>query len=111
MSSSTELVHVVLVRLRADVSTQELAQLAEAFSALPQHIAGLNSIRLGIEAGLEAINRGYSWGFVATFDSQDALAAYQAHPAHKNASSLLLSCAQGGIDGVLVFDLFEQPTL
>lgn len=110
MRSNTGLIHVVLVRLRADLSTQELAQLAEAFSALPHQIPGLNGIRLGIDAGFEPLNRGYSWGFVATFDGPDALSAYQAHPAHKSASSLLLSCAQGGVDGVLVFDLFHQPT-
>jgi Stress responsive A/B Barrel Domain len=39
------------------------------------------------------------------FESRAALDAYQAHPDHKRAGARLVEAAEGGLDGILVFDL------
>jgi hypothetical protein len=39
------------------------------------------------------------------FDSPQALAAYQAHPAHQALGAKLVQAALGGLQGLLVFDL------
>jgi hypothetical protein len=51
-------------------------------------------------------------GFVADFADWAALETYQQHPDHKRVGAALVASAQGGIEGILVFDLpvFNEET-
>lgn len=95
--------HIVLIRFRADVSDARTAELLAPLAAL--------SDRLGFAAAWgksespEQIERGYMHGFTADFADWAALAAYQADAGHKAFGAGLVAHAQGGIDGILVFDL------
>ena len=95
--------HIVLIRFRPDVTEMRAAELLAPLGPL--------SARLGITAtwgkseSPEQIERGYMHGFVADFASWEALAAYQADAEHKAFGAGLVAHAQGGIDGILVFDL------
>jgi hypothetical protein len=95
--------HIVLIRFRADVTDAEAAALLAPLGPLSE--------RLGITAtwgkseSPEQIERGYMHGFVADFADWEALAAYQADAGHKTFGAGLVAHAQGGIDGILVFDL------
>jgi len=44
-------------------------------------------------------------GFVVEFSTWDALQSYQDHPDHKVFGAKLVQSADGGLDGILVFDL------
>lgn len=95
--------HIVLIRFRRDVSDAVAAELLQPIGAL--------SARLGFAAtwgkseSPERIERGYMHGFVADFADWKALAAYQEDAGHKSFGAGLVAHAEGGIDGILVFDL------
>jgi hypothetical protein len=98
--------HIVLIRFRAGLTEPEAADLLAPLGPLSQ--------RLGFDAAWgrsespERIERGYMHGFVARFASWDDLAAYQADPGHQAFGAGLVAHAEGGLDGILVFDLASE---
>lgn len=100
--------HIVLVRFRADVDEATIHALFEELHAIEGRIDGLLSIASGRSESPEKIERGYMHGFVADFADWPALEAYQAHPDHQRFGARLVAHAEGGLDGILVFDLPVQ---
>jgi hypothetical protein len=98
--------HIVLLKARPEVSEDHIATIFADLHRL--ELPGILSIHSGRSESPEKIERGYLHGFTVDFTDWDALAAYQAHPDHKRVGAALVAAAQGGIDGILVFDL---PTL
>ncbi len=100
--------HIVLIRFRAGLSEADIAAL---FLPLPALAARLGFTAVwGRSESPEQIERGYLHGFTADFADWSALAAYQADAAHKEFGTGLVAHAEGGLDGLLVFDL-AFPTL
>lgn len=95
--------HIVLVKARPDVGEDRIAAIFADLGALS--LPGLLALHAGRSESPEQIERGYMHGFTVDFADWDALAAYQAHPDHKRAGAALVAAAQGGLDGILVFDL------
>lgn len=100
--------HIVLIRFRPDVTEAQATELLAPLGAL--------SARLGFAAtwgrseSPEQIERGYMHGFVADFADWAALATYQEDAEHKAFGAGLVAHAEGGIDGILVFDLATADT-
>lgn len=97
--------HVVLVRFRAGVTEQAIAAIFADLSAIRGKLPGVIDIRSGRSESPEQIERGYMHGFTVDFTDWAALAAYQDHPDHRRVGAALVAAAEGGIDGILVFDL------
>lgn len=97
--------HIVLVRFRADVSEATIAAIFAELHAIRPLIPGCLAIAAGRSESPEKIERGYLHGFTVDFDGWDSLAAYQAHPDHRRVGDALIAHAEGGLDGILVFDL------
>lgn len=97
--------HIVLIRFRADVTEAQVAAMFEELESIRSKISGVLSITSGRSESPEKIERGYMHGFVVDFDGWDALEAYQTHPDHKALGAKLVAHAEGGLDGILVFDL------
>lgn len=97
--------HIVLVKFNTALSDAEIADIWAELHAITGKVPGLMSITAGKSESPEKIERGYLHGFVVDFDSWQALAAYQEHPDHKKLGARLVANAQGGLDGILVFDL------
>ncbi len=97
--------HIVLIRFRADVTEAQIAAIFADLHAIQPLIPGCLSIASGRSESPEKIERGYLHGFTVDFDGWDALAAYQAHPDHRRVGAALVAHAEGGLDGILVFDL------
>lgn len=95
--------HIVLLKARPEVTEAHIATIFADLHAL--NLPGLLAIHSGRSESPEQIERGYMHGFTIDFADWNALAAYQAHPDHKRAGAALVAAAQGGIDGILVFDL------
>lgn len=99
--------HIVLVRFRPDLGEDRIAALLAPLGPL--------SARLGFAAtwgrseSPEKIERGFLHGFIADFADWAALEAYQNDPEHKAFGAGLVAHAQGGLDGILVFDLPVPP--
>lgn len=95
--------HIVLIRFRPDVTD---ARVAEIFAALAPLSARLGfTYAAGRSQSPEKIERGYMHGFTLDFASWEALAQYADDPEHKAFGGQLVAHAEGGIDGIFVFDL------
>ncbi|MEL6205439.1 MAG: Dabb family protein [Pseudomonadota bacterium] len=97
--------HIVLIRFRDDVSEAKIAALWDELTAIKPKIEGLLDFHAGRSESPEKIERGYLHGFTVDFLDWDALARYQEHPDHKALGAGLVAHAEGGLDGILVFDL------
>ncbi len=97
--------HVVLLRLRPEVSDAEIGSVFAELHALHGDLPGFRSVASGRSESPEHIERGYLHGLVMQFDDWDALQRYQDDSRHRAAGAKLVAAAAGGIDGLLVFDL------
>ena len=97
--------HIVLIRFRDDVSEGTIRTIFDDLHKMEGRIPGLGSVKSGRSESPEQIERGYMHGFTADFADWAALAAYQEHPDHKRVGDALVENAEGGLDGILVFDL------
>ncbi len=97
--------HIVLLKARPEVTEPHIAAIFADLAAIRDKLPGLLAIHSGRSESPEKIERGYLHGFTVDFADWQALAAYQAHPDHKRVGAALVAAAQGGIDGILVFDL------
>jgi Stress responsive A/B Barrel Domain len=95
--------HIVLLKTRPEVTEAHIAAIFADLHTL--QLPGILAIHSGRSESPENIERGYLHGFTVDFADWQALAAYQAHPDHKRVGSALVAAAQGGLDGILVFDL------
>jgi hypothetical protein len=97
--------HIVLLRARPDVSDARMAAIFADLPAIAAQVPGFLGFCAGRSESPEKIERGYRHGFTIDFAGWDALATYAAHPAHVRFSASLVAAAEGGIEGILVFDL------
>lgn len=97
--------HIVLLKARPEVTEAQIAAIFADLAAIKAQLPGILAIHAGRSESPEKIERGYLHGFTVDFTDWDALAAYQDHPDHKRVGAALVAAAEGGIDGILVFDL------
>lgn len=97
--------HIVLIRVRAGVTDAAMQAIFDDLGKIRDVVPGTGEIVAGRSKSPERIERGYMHGYTVDFADWDALAAYQAHPDHKSIGARLVAAAEGGIDGILVFDV------
>ncbi|MFC2969217.1 Dabb family protein [Acidimangrovimonas pyrenivorans] len=97
--------HIVLVRFRPEISEDRIAAIFADLHGIKDVLPGVLAIASGRSESPEQIERGYMHGFTVDLADWDVLAAYQAHPDHRRVGAALVEAAQGGLDGILVFDL------
>jgi Stress responsive A/B Barrel Domain len=97
--------HIVLIRFQQSVSDAQIADLFADLHRIKGKVPGVLNITSGRSESPEMMERGHMHGFVVDFADWTALQAYQDHPDHKRLGAGLVAAAEGGIDGILVFDL------
>lgn len=97
--------HIVLLKARPGVSDAEISAIFADLEVIKKKLPGVLAIHSGRSESPEKIERGYLHGFTVDFTDWAALQAYQDHPDHKRVGAALVAAAEGGIDGILVFDL------
>lgn len=97
--------HIVLIRFRDDTAQTTMDAIFADLHRIQTVLPGILSITSGQSKSPEAMERGHMHGFVVDFTDWGALAAYQDHADHKRLGASLVAHAQGGIEGILVFDL------
>lgn len=95
------LLHTVLIRPLAHVTTRDLDALAAQTAHLAERLCGAGNFDIGPNSTHEPIDQGYAFGFILRFADRDALAAYHADPEHDLLSQRIKELAET----VLVFDL------
>lgn len=98
--------HCVFIRFRSDVSQAEKDGIWADIRALkavgPGYLAAYVGNNVSPEAGMD---KGFSEGFIIDFESSAARDAYLVHPEHEKAGGRIVAAAEGGVAGILVYDI------
>lgn len=74
--------HIVLIRLKDNVSDQEAGSFLRTAKELLGEIPGVRNLRVGRGIGVKA-DASHPFALVMDFDDDAALDAYQVHPDHQ----------------------------
>lgn len=75
--------HIVLFKMKQDVTDQQRTEFIEALKGLRQSVPGILELTAGRNLNQER-GQGYEIALLVRFDSKDALDAYGPHPAHQD---------------------------
>jgi hypothetical protein len=101
--------HCVFCKFRSGVSADERAEIFAGLAALVGQIDGLLSADFGPNVSPEGLAQGFAHGFVMDLADEAARDRYLVDPAHKAAGARLVAALEGGVDGLIVFDLKMEP--
>jgi lysophospholipase L1-like esterase len=96
--------HVVLFKFKADVTPAQVAEVVEAFAALPGKIDTIVGFEHGIDVSVEQKAQGFTHAFMVTFKDAAGRDTYLPHPAHQEFVKLV----GPRIENVLVFDFVAE---
>ena len=98
--------HCVFIRFKDSVTAEQRNGLLGEISALQSHLKGILAVHLGHNVSPETgMDKGYSDGFMVDFTRAEARDAYLADDAHQRVGAALVEAAEGGVAGILVYDL------
>ena len=97
--------HCVFVRFRSSVTAADREAIYSELRALKQKVDGLVAAHFGTNVSPEGLAQGFNDGFVIDFRDAAARDAYLVHPDHQVAGGKLVSMLEGGVAGLVVFDL------
>lgn len=92
--------HVVMFKFKADTTAEQIAEVENAFSSLPDKIAVIESYEWGLNNSPEGLNKGFTHCFLLTFKSEKDRAIYLPHPDHKE----FVALASPFFEDVMVMD-------
>lgn len=92
--------HIVLFKFKDDVTKEQVQEVVDAFSALPEKIDTIVAFECGTDVSVEGKAAGFTHGFVVSFRDEAGRAAYLPHAAHQEFVKLV----GPRVDKVLVFD-------
>lgn len=97
--------HVVLFQFKAEVTEKQVAEVQEAFAALPGKIDAIEDFEWGTDVSVESKAQGFTHCFLVTFRDEAGRATYLPHPAHQEFVKLV----GPRVEKVLVFDYWTGP--
>ena len=97
--------HCVFLRFRSDVPQAEKEGIWGDLTALKAQVPGFLALHVGANVSPEGLDKGFSEGFIIDFDGPAARDAYLAHPDHVKLGSRIVAALEGGVAGVLVYDI------
>ena len=97
--------HCVFFRFLPEVPQAQRDAIYAGLGALVGRIPGLLSAQFGPNTSPEGLSQGFNDGFIMELADAEARDAYLADPEHAQAGARLVAALQGGVDGLLVFDL------
>ena len=97
--------HIVLINFRDDVSEAHKQEIYADLRALVGKIDGLTGAQFGPNVSPEGLSKGFRDGFVMELRDAEARDRYLADPRHQAAGKKLVAACEGGLEGVLPFDL------
>jgi hypothetical protein len=103
--------HCVLLKFGADVSGDDKDAIYQRIAALQGVVPGFQRMVCGSNSSIERLSQGFDDGFVIEFVDASARDAYLVHPDHQRAGAALVSMLDGGLAGLVVFDLDDVRQL
>jgi Stress responsive A/B Barrel Domain. len=97
--------HSVFLRFKAAVTDAEKESIYAEISALRDAIPGILDFHAGSNVSPEGLSGGYNDGFVVTFEDAEVRDYYLTHPRHRAVSDRIVNATDGGLSGILVFDM------
>jgi hypothetical protein len=98
--------HCVFIKFHPNVAVSEKKQIYSEISGLKARLAGLLAVHIGDNNSPEAgMDKGFSEGFMVDFSDAAARDAYLADSEHRLTGAKIVAAAQGGIAGILVYDI------
>ena len=97
--------HIVLIKFKAGIEQATIERLFDALADLGKEIAGMRGFDGGFSVSPEKMEQGFRHGFCIDFDDVAARDTYLTHPTHQALGAELVAAADGGISGLIVFDL------
>ena len=98
--------HCVFIRYRADVPAAEKAAIHQEIADLKGRLAGLLDVHVGQNVSPETgMDKGFAEGFIVDFADAAARDRYLDDPGHRQTGAKIVAAAEGGIAGILVYDL------
>lgn len=99
------ILHSVFIRFKDQVKADERQVIFAEIAALKDIIPGIIDVKSGRNVSPEGLHGGFEDGFVVTFTDEAARDNYLVHPDHKIAGGHIVDAAEGGLSGILVFDM------
>ena len=88
-SKGAKLRHVVAFKFKDTATREQIQEVEEAFRALKKKIAEVESLEWGTNVSPEKHDKGFTHGFILTFQSEQDRDAYLVHPEHKKFGQLV----------------------
>ncbi|MGE0082906.1 MAG: Dabb family protein [Desulfococcaceae bacterium] len=79
--------HIVMMKFRADVSEEKIAEVEEGLGSLPDLIPEIESYEFGRD--IARLDRSHDFALVAAFADMEALQKYMMQPDHRKVSGLI----------------------
>ncbi len=103
--------HVVLLKFKLGTPPEKIKDLFGSLGDLRRQVRGILDFSGGPYSGSEGLGRGYTHGFVMTFQDAASRDLYLPDPAHARIVEQLLPVLEGGVGGVLAFDYEYNPMM
>ncbi|QLF69670.1 Dabb family protein [Peteryoungia desertarenae] len=97
--------HCVFLRFKAAVQQAEKQAIYDGILALKDVVPGMLDVKFGPNVSPEGLSSGYDDGFIVTFENEIDRDYYLKHPDHVAVGERIVSATDGGLAGILVFDL------
>lgn len=102
---SKKIRHIVLFKVRPEVSREAFVALMDEIEALKPTHPGILAFEHGPNQTPEDRDHGYNYGFTLTLASWDALERYQADPNHQATGRRIIAACDPDHSGILAFDV------
>jgi len=81
--------HIVLLKFNKTATASDIQEVEQAFTGLQSKIEQIREFEWGLNNSPENLNKGFSHGFVLTFDNEKDRDLYLYHPDHKKFGKIL----------------------
>ena len=99
------ILHCVFLRFKSAMQTSEKQAIYDAIAALRDVIPGILDVKSGANVSPEGLNGGFRDGFIVSFENAEARDAYLVHPDHVAIGDRIVASTDGGLAGLMVFDM------
>jgi hypothetical protein len=99
------LIHIVLMEPDGPEGLKQIEAAMPILAAVCEALPGASSFAHGPNRDFEGKSQRYAYGFEVRFTDREAHLAYERHPDHVRAGSMLVAASRGGHEGIFVADL------